>query len=263
MSVKSKWNDLAPRVISALVMLGVGGAAIWVGALPFHLLVSIVTGLMVWELARMLGPRDAMTPVWLGLLAGAVMFGVVFLPPGVRLPVMIAPIIVGMSAFKQGRWIWLAYTALILAACYSALALRGGLGLFWILWLVAIVVTSDVAGYFAGRLIGGPKFWPKVSPKKTWSGTVAGWIGASLVGWWFYENSNAHESLILVSVITAFAAQMGDIAESAIKRRFGVKDSSNLIPGHGGFLDRFDGMLGALFLVLVAGQFFAFLPEVL
>lgn len=262
MSVKSKWTDLQPRILSAVVMLLVGGGAIWAGGLAFHLLVSVVAGLMVWELARMLGPKETGSPIWLGLLCGAVTFGVVFLPPEARLPVLIAPIIVGLSSFKQGRLIWSAYMALILLACYSALALRGGAGLFWIGWLAAVVVMSDVAGYFAGRLLGGPKFWPKVSPKKTWSGTVAGWIGAAFVGYWFFENSRADESLILISVITAFAAQMGDIAESAIKRKYGVKDSSNLIPGHGGFLDRFDGFLGALLLVLIAGQFLAFLPEV-
>jgi phosphatidate cytidylyltransferase len=119
---------------------------------------------------------------------------------------------------------------------------------------VAIVVVSDVAGYFAGKALGGPKFWPRISPKKTWSGTVAGWIGAGLVGAVFADPTGAGLALVPVSVLVGFAGQMGDIAESAAKRMQGVKDSSNLIPGHGGVLDRFDAMLGA---ALMAGLLLA------
>jgi phosphatidate cytidylyltransferase len=106
-------------------------------------------------------------------------------------------------------------------------------------------VVSDVAGYFAGKALGGPKFWPGISPKKTWSGTAAGWAGAACVGAAFARPLEAGAVLIPVSVLVAFAGQMGDIAESAVKRMQGVKDSSALIPGHGGVLDRFDAMLGA------------------
>ena len=106
---------------------------------------------------------------------------------------------------------------------------------------------------FAGRIFGGPKFWPRFSPKKTWSGTVAGWIAAAGIGLIFLRISTAGIDLLWISALLAFASQLGDIAESAIKRQAGVKDSSNLIPGHGGLMDRFDGLLGAaLFMLLVA-----------
>ena len=119
--------------------------------------------------------------------------------------------------------------------------------------MVICVVVTDVAGYFAGRHFGGPKFWPAISPKKTWSGTVAGWIGAGLVGALFLTFTNAGWDTIWLSMLLALASQMGDIAESALKRRVGVKDSSALIPGHGGLFDRFDGLLGAsLFMLLLA-----------
>jgi phosphatidate cytidylyltransferase len=114
-----------------------------------------------------------------------------------------------------------------------------------------VVLASDVAGYFAGRVLGGPKFWPHVSPKKTWSGTVAGWVLAALVGWAFMGPLGADAGLIGASVLLAFAGQMGDIAESAIKRRRGVKDSSDLIPGHGGVLDRFDALIAVVVLDFV------------
>ena len=113
---------------------------------------------------------------------------------------------------------------------------------------------------FAGRMIGGPKFWPAVSPKKTWSGTIAGWIGAGALGAAFMPITGAGATLILISMATSFASQMGDIAESAIKRKMGVKDSSRLIPGHGGVLDRFDGLIGAALLALVVMLLYGQVP---
>ena len=127
---------------------------------------------------------------------------------------------------------------------------RDGLGLSWMVWLISLVVATDVAGYFAGRLIGGPKFWPTVSPKKTWAGTSAGWITGGLVGAVFAYNSGAMLLIVSISFVLAFASQMGDIAESAVKRKMGVKDSSMLIPGHGGVFDRFDGFMGAALMML-------------
>jgi phosphatidate cytidylyltransferase len=127
-------------------------------------------------------------------------------------------------------------------------------------WLLFVVIVTDVAGYFAGRMLGGPKFWPRVSPKKTWSGTIAGWIGAALVGWIFGALYNGGPYVIYISVAVALGSQLGDIAESAIKRHVGVKDSSSLIPGHGGLLDRFDGMLGAALLLIIIEMFVNFPP---
>jgi phosphatidate cytidylyltransferase len=128
------------------------------------------------------------------------------------------------------------------------------------LWLVVVVVATDVLGYFAGRMIGGPKFWPRVSPKKTWAGTLFGWLGAALVGLGFMLYTGVGAGLIGVSVAVSMASQMGDIAESAIKRKMDVKDSSSLIPGHGGLLDRFDGMLGASLFLLLIGRYINTVP---
>ena len=133
-------------------------------------------------------------------------------------------------------------------------------GVGWLLWLVLVVIVTDVFGYFAGRFFGGPKFWPAISPKKTWSGTVAGWIGAALVGLMFSINVEGGVLLMVISIAVSMASQMGDIVESALKRKMGVKDSSDLIPGHGGLMDRFDGMLGASLFLLIIGQFIGFPP---
>lgn len=256
----AKWDDLMPRILSAIGMLVVGVFAIMQGGLVFTLLLAAISGLMVWELVRMLQPDTPAAAVQLGGLgAGAVLLAV-YLPPIYALPLLIAPGIVGLSFIKQNKGIYLAYAPVLLLACLGAVVLRLDHGVPWTLWLVSVVIVTDVAGYFAGRIIGGPKFWPKVSPKKTWSGTVAGWIGAAVVALVFVNQTGTGVSLVWISMLLSFASQMGDAAESAIKRKTGVKDSSNLIPGHGGLLDRFDGMLGALLLFLIAGQLAGFPP---
>jgi phosphatidate cytidylyltransferase len=111
-------------------------------------------------------------------------------------------------------------------------------------------------GYFAGRILGGPKFWPAISPKKTWSGTIAGWIGAAILGLGFVLAGQGTLWLVVLSPLVAFAGQMGDIVESWLKRRVGAKDSSALIPGHGGVLDRFDALTGAMVLVMLLTRIF-------
>ena len=151
---------------------------------------------------------------------------------------------------------------MILIAGFSLIALRDDFGIVWMAWLLIVVIVTDVAGYFAGRMLGGPKFWPAVSPKKTWSGTVAGWIGAAVVGAIFASMYGGGLIVVVVSIAAALASQLGDIAESAIKRHVGVKDSSNLIPGHGGLLDRFDGMLGAAVLLIIINMVIGFPPSV-
>lgn len=263
----AKWGDLLPRVLSAIAMLVIGIVAVGAGGFWIHLLVSIACGLMVWELVRMLGSASPSTSVWLALLSGAALFAASYSPyPSTVLPMLLAPSFVGLSLLKSGarpftgRRIFLAYSAVILIAGYSLIALRDDFGIIWMAWLLIVVIVTDVAGYFAGRTLGGPKFWPRVSPKKTWSGTVAGWIGAAIVGLIFMQYAGGGIAVVWISVVAAIASQMGDIAESAIKRHVGIKDSSNLIPGHGGLLDRFDGMLGAALLLIIVEFFVAFPP---
>lgn len=248
MSGAGKWGDLRARIASAVVMVAVGVGAVWIGGLWFTLLVAVIGGGMIWELGRMLGPDRAAMAVPMGLLTAAALWGATLIPGEAVLPVLIAPAIVGATQLRKDRLIYVAYAAALMLACYGLTGLRVEHGMMWVGWLAAVVIASDVAGYFVGRIVGGPKFWPKVSPKKTWSGTVGGWVAAGLVGLAF-----GGLPLVLLSVATAFAGQMGDAAESAIKRHTGVKDSSNLIPGHGGLLDRFDAMMSAALFVLIAG----------
>jgi len=248
MSEQARWSDLAPRVLSGLAMAGVGAGAIWVGGWLFNGLICALAGLMIWEAARM---SESPGPVASGVL-GAIALALALVLPGiVVLPVLAAAALVGTGQAPRDKGLHILFALWILLGCYVTAQLRQEAGFGWMVWLVLVVIVSDVAGYFAGRMMGGPKFWPRVSPKKTWSGTLAGWVGAGLVGLLMSEPLIAGAGLVVVSMLVGFAGQLGDIAESAIKRRCGVKDSSDLIPGHGGVLDRFDAMLGASAMVMV------------
>ena len=259
MTAASKWEDLKTRSASSLLMVAVGAGEIWLGGSWFLALIVIACGLMIWELVRLVARDAAGLALGLGLLAGASVLGAILL----KLPVLLVlPVLLGGVAVSRHRVMYLLYAPVVMAGAYGLVMLRDTPdGLTWLIWLVLVVVVTDVAGYFAGRMIGGPKFWPAISPKKTWSGTVAGWIGAGALGLAFQPLTGAGVTLVVVSMIASFASQMGDIAESAVKRRTGVKDSSSLIPGHGGVLDRFDGLLGASLLVLLFMVIAGHLPD--
>jgi phosphatidate cytidylyltransferase len=247
------FGDLRARVLSAMLMLAVAAAALWSGGPVLAGLAILVTGLMGWELYRMLVPEAPQGRAEAHGVVAAILVAVFSFTWGgwVSASGLVLGAILLAARLPRDRHLFGAYMALILLAGHGLIVLRTELGLVWLLWLIALVIASDVAGYFAGRVIGGPKFWPRVSPKKTWSGTVAGWVLAALVGWGFAVALGAGVELVALSVLLAFAGQMGDIAESAIKRHRGVKDSSALIPGHGGVLDRFDALIAVVVLALV------------
>lgn len=249
-----QWADLKPRVISAAFLAVVGMAELWLGGTSFSLLVCVLTGVMFWELANMTAPGHRKTPVAMGAMACGCLIGAAVLRHDLASVLLVVPSLALALTPRRDRRIATIYGLAIMIAGYGLIDLRSP-GMPAILWLISIVIVSDVAGYFVGRTLGGPKFWPAVSPKKTWSGTIAGWVGAVVVSVIFVMTGHAPWLVVLIAPFVALAGQMGDIAESWIKRRAGVKDSSNLIPGHGGFLDRFDALTGAVVLIMLLGLF--------
>jgi len=253
MTDAAKWGDLGTRLASGLVMAGVGLAAVWAGGIWFTGLALLAGTLMTWELALMLDPGRRRDARLLSVLAALGMGAALGAQDALGLVPLLAPAAAALIMPRKGKLIFAIYGSAVLVAAEGLVAFRAEHGMVWLAWLIIVVVVTDIAGYFAGRIFGGPKFWPRVSPKKTWSGTVAGWICAALIGLVFLRFTTAGPDLPWISAALALASQMGDIAESAVKRHAGVKDSSALIPGHGGLLDRFDGLLGAaLFMLLVA-----------
>lgn len=255
MTSTAHWGDLRKRFITGGVIAVVGVGAMIAGGPVFLTLASLVCGAMVWEVGRMCDPAREARAVFLGLLATAVVMLAPELHPNDRFPVALIPPFVGLFVLKKHRGLFFLYALAIQVAGHGLTDFRGDHGFLWLLWLVLVVVTTDILGYFAGRQFGGPKFWPAVSPNKTWSGTAAGWIGAGVIGAAFLTFTEAGRDLIWISMLLSFASQMGDAAESALKRKTGVKDSSGLLPGHGGLYDRFDGLLGASLFLLLVGQF--------
>ena len=151
------------------------------------------------------------------------------------------------AVFSRDRRGWaVAGMGYALAASIASSMVRGDptSGFVALMFVLLVVWGTDIGGYFAGRLIGGPKLWPRVSPKKTWAGAIGGFVASLGVAIGFaLEGSGRAVSLLLLAAILSVAAQLGDLFESAVKRRFGVKDSSHLIPGHGGLMDRLDGFV--------------------
>lgn len=258
-----KWGDLSRRVASTIVLLGIGVLLALATGIWLRLGMAVISALTFWELAAMTGWRDPQwrrtlhgkwRPIALAAIAGLSQACALMFDPTWSWLLLLLPIIAGIpGAEKRDRWTYAGFGIAIMLVAFGLVYFREQFGLAFVLWLMGIVIISDTAGYFFGRIIGGPKFWPALSPKKTWSGTIAGWVGALLLGLLLWKTGHGDPALVWCSPLVCFAGQMGDIAESWLKRRAGVKDSSNLIPGHGGFMDRFDAVTGAVLATMLIG----------
>lgn len=256
-----RWSDLGVRMASGAGMAVLGALAVMMGGVWFQMLTVFVTAVMVWELWMMIEPGKPTPGMLLAALCASVLSGQLSGDGNWVLMLFLVAPIAGALMLRRERGTFLAFALGIEVAGWGLVTFRAEYGFQWLLWLILVVICTDVFGYVAGRALGGPKFWPKVSPKKTWSGTSAGWLAAGLVGFVFAFMTHSPWHLIWISTLLSFASQMGDIAESALKRRMKVKDSSTLIPGHGGLFDRFDAMLGASLFMLLASVL-GFIPGV-
>jgi phosphatidate cytidylyltransferase len=254
-------NDLKRRVPSAIAMIVLALVATWYGGFPF-LLFWTLAALIVWyEWATIVGVRHKTTVLALGFLTLAI--AAVLLTMHLALAAALAVIagaVLG-ATLTGGEWPTRAWSAggLIYAslAFIPAVLLREDpkFGFYAIIWLYAVVWLTDIAAYFAGRFIGGPKLAPIISPKKTWSGAIGGTVFGVLGGTAIATISNARFALMLI-VIALFVSvfsQAGDIFESFVKRKFGKKDASGILPGHGGVMDRIDGFIAAAIFALLIG----------
>jgi phosphatidate cytidylyltransferase len=253
-----KFGDLRLRLLSSLAVAAVALLCIWLGGVWIALLAALAAAAMVLEwrsiTAHAGGPAVShVAPYALGAIGGVLMiqFGPVWAAVLVLLGLSAAGL--GWDArrgrVRAGFWA-VAGTLYIAAAGMAFVALRGfePFGFLSIVWAALVVIAADVGGYFAGRTIGGPKLWPAVSPNKTWAGLIGGIVLAVLVGWLFsgLTTGTYFLQVCTVSAVAALLAQAGDLAESALKRHFGVKDAGTLMPGHGGLLDRLDGHMAAI-----------------
>ena len=251
-------GELIQRVLSSLVLAAVALAATAFGGLPFLLFWTGAALWIWWEWVGIVRAEPRFLVLFLGGIAIAGMaIALAFDQPAMAfIYVIIGTAVVAASANGTRAWsaAGVLYAAVLVISCVMLRA-DPDHGLIAILWLFAVVWAADIAAYFIGRALGGPLLAPSISPRKTWSGTLGGALAGVLAGsatvvlmgltW-----RAVHLGLALVIVA---AAQIGDLFESAIKRRFGVKDASQLIPGHGGLMDRLDGFLAAAMVALAIG----------
>lgn len=247
-------SSLGRRIASAAVLAPAAIAAAWVGGALFAAAVAFAAIIMVFEWARIIDGRD-FTPVFYGLaIAGAAALGLA--AAGYFLTAWVVCAVGGLAAAILARWGarrsgWAAFGAFYILAPSAALIwLRSEVdnGRELTLMLFAIVWAADSGGYFAGRLVGGPRMSPVVSPAKTWAGAAGGLLLGGLAGLiaaLLIYGDGPIGFYALAGAMLGLSSILGDMAESAIKRLFGVKDASQLIPGHGGALDRLDGMIFA------------------
>jgi phosphatidate cytidylyltransferase len=260
-AVSAARSELRTRIVSAIVLAPVGLAAMILGGLPFALLVTVVAAIAFWEWT---GISGAVEPLWLragcAVCLAAGLVALAFARTDLAIALIGGPALLTLIAgYRYRSCLWtglgLFYVAIPCAAC---IVLRQAEPHGWaaILYLLIVVWATDIAAYFGGRGLGGPKLWPRVSPKKTWSGALSGLAAAIVAGGlvaWLTGAGDIRTGLVLAAPLSV-ASQAGDLLESALKRRFGVKDSGRIIPGHGGVLDRMDGLFAAAALAwLIAG----------
>ena len=246
-------NNLQLRIVSALVLAAIALGLTWLGGLWFRLLCAGMAAVIFYEWARMSRPAAGaalgfVPEALLLVFAGALIAGVPALWLLSLVSAMVVVAAVGARMRETAQWdaAGLAYAAL---SGLSLALLRDGdrSGLVAILFLFAVVWATDIFAYFVGRAVGGPKLAPSISPGKTQSGALGGAVGDHAAG------AGNLGVLAVVALVLSIVAQAGDLFESWVKRRHGRKDSSALIPGHGGVMDRVDGLVAAAFALYVIG----------
>ncbi len=255
-------SGLATRALTGAVLIVVALAAVRFGGLAFDALIALAVLLMFAEWAMMHEISRRFRLGGLAIVGGAVLFASFGLPDRAVLLAAGGAVLLGIFARSYDRqragWITggIVYCALPGIALILLRGLPGGLELT--AWTLAIVWATDIFAYFAGRAIGGPKLAPAISPNKTWAGLAGGMVGAALTSYIVARIAGISLALfdwtLIAGAVLALTAQGGDLFESWMKRLAGVKDSGNLLPGHGGVLDRLDGLVPVAVIVAVGAK---------
>ncbi|TWF49845.1 phosphatidate cytidylyltransferase [Neorhizobium alkalisoli] len=248
-------RELRLRIISAIVLAAVVLTATWMGGMAFQIVAAIIGLLVYYEwstmtrLAETHPKGNAFAWAIIVLIAADLVFG----DSDMSVPLLCGGALTAVLFTAIGRGSWWLPGGIVYAglSAISLAAIRGDnqAGLVAMLFIFAVVWATDILAYFVGRAIGGPKLAPRISPGKTWSGAIGGTVSAVIAGLALSMAVFSDLSIwtAFIALILSVSSQTGDLFESFIKRRFGVKDSSHLIPGHGGVMDRVDGLVFACF----------------
>lgn len=247
-------RNLLVRIASALVLLPIVLGALWWGGMPYRLLLAVAGMLMLHEWLKLTGLSGALYTI-LMIIVGIGALSLVVAQPSddqvlmaLGLVVFLASTLSLMGAMLRRfplAWAGAGVVYVVIPILALSLLREAPGSALWVFWALIVVWATDIGGYFAGKGFGGPKLAPRFSPKKTWSGLVGGMVLAAGASYVVARLGDLQPLalLVIVAPVLAVLAQAGDILESAVKRHFDVKDSSNLIPGHGGMLDRVDGLI--------------------
>ena len=250
-------RNMVVRAAAALVLAPLAIAIAYAGGWLWAVLVAVAAAGLYLEWAMVVGvarERRVLIAGIVALVAAGLGLGAGWLGAAL-LALLIGLVVVAVVAGERRFWIAAGFCYAAAAEMASVLVRRDPAeGFVALLFVLLVVWAADIGGYFAGRGIGGPKLWPRVSPKKTWAGAVGGFVASLLVaaGFVAFDLGKA-VALLPLGAGLSIASQLGDLLESAVKRRFGVKDSSHLIPGHGGLMDRLDGFVAAIVVAAIFG----------
>jgi phosphatidate cytidylyltransferase len=250
-------RNLLMRVLAALVLAPLAIAIAYSGGWLWATLVTLASIGLYVEWLMIIGLAREMRVTVAGVAALAI-GGICLIAGRIDAALIVLAIgLVAVALVSPERRNWTATGFLYSAAAEIAavlVRLDSGSGFVALMFVLLVVWVTDIGGYFAGRGIGGPKLWPRISPKKTWAGAVGGFAASLVIAVGFAAlGLGKTGALLLVAAFFSIVSQLGDLFESAVKRRFGVKDSSQIIPGHGGLLDRLDGFVAAVVVAAIFG----------
>ena len=255
------FRNFLVRSLSTAVITPIVGSILVIGGDYFSLFISILGAVMIWEMARAIfGSAHSRF-----LIILSIGFGVVILLTGLRIGILLLStfvllFLVSFSIYclviKQADKItkFLICSLFIVIPCTLFLWLRETMELIILFWTLSCVIATDIGAYVVGKIIGGAKLAPKISPNKTWSGLFGGVTASAFTGLGFSVFwMEKHFKFVCLSLLIAIVAQMGDLLESRFKRKYSLKETSNIIPGHGGIMDRLDGHMAAVtFIALIS-----------
>lgn len=269
MPAGSSGSDLPLRVGSALVLAPLAIGIAYLGGWIFVLFWGVAAVVVIWEWMTLVAGHDRRSLLMTAIVAVALAVALAATGAGAtdslsRLRFAVAPIILVMGMFAcaaiaaRGYAFWVAAGVPYAGAIGLApIVLRSDptFGFVAMIFLFAVVWMTDIAAYFVGRALRGPRLAPRLSPNKTWSGSIGGIAGAVLAAVLVVKISGVGSiwAATAIAIALSIAAQAGDLFESTLKRRFGVKDAGSLIPGHGGLMDRLDGFVAAAVLACLIG----------
>lgn len=245
-------SDIASKLISTPILAVIAIYSITNGGIYYQLLLLTLLSLSVFEISSF-----SKSPSSSFILIPVISF-IVMSYPSISIALII-PSIISLFLFKENTYKNSFYLLILLICSAYLLELRDA-GRFLVTWICITAILTDIGGFFFGKIIGGKKLMASVSPNKTWSGAIGGWIlaitGAGVLFQYFYTSEISMFKVLIASFLMSISSQLGDLFESYLKRKAELKDSSGLLPGHGGVLDRLDSLIGATLFFMIYHAYF-------